>query len=179
MKTLLILPVLFFFAFLQSPREPSSALIVSILHGHARTAVDRILRSHGGIIRMDPTQKVIYLTFTAHEFAAGGAVVRATLQRHRVRASFFFTGDFYRATQHRTLIEDLLGDGHYLGAHSDRHLLYCAWENRDSLLVSRDQFLKDLEDNYAEMQRFGTRPASRLSISPPGPHPMLTTRRRT
>lgn len=167
MKTLLILPVLFFFALLQSPRESSSAPIVSVLHGHARTPDDRTIRSHGGIIRMDPAQKVIFLTFTGHEFADGGASIRATLQRHRVRASFFFTGDFYRATQHRMLIEDLLRDGHYLGAHSDRHLLYCAWENRDSLLVSREQFLRDLEDNYAEMQRFGIDSARAPYFMPP------------
>jgi peptidoglycan/xylan/chitin deacetylase (PgdA/CDA1 family) len=45
--------------------------------------------------------------------------------------------------------------GHYLGAHSDRHLLYCDWEKRDSLLVSRDQFIRDLEENYRAMFNYG------------------------
>ena len=46
-------------------------------------------------------------------------------------------------------------EGHYLGPHSDRHLLYNDWTRRDSLLVSKDQFTADLRDNYREMARFG------------------------
>ncbi|MCK5102212.1 MAG: polysaccharide deacetylase family protein, partial [Cyclobacteriaceae bacterium] len=40
-------------------------------------------------------------------------------------------------------------------AHSDKHLLYCDWEKRDSLLVSKDEFLLDLKNNYKEMEKFG------------------------
>ena len=39
-----------------------------------------------------------------------------------------------------------------MGAHSDWHLLYCDWGKRDSLLVTRDQFRKDLSSNYARME---------------------------
>ncbi len=42
-----------------------------------------------------------------------------------------------------------------MGAHSDKHLLYAPWTNRDSLLVTEAVFKKDLLDNYAEMARFG------------------------
>ena len=45
--------------------------------------------------------------------------------------------------------------GHYLGPHSDQHLLYCDWNNRDSLLVSRATFDTDLNANYKAMQSFG------------------------
>lgn len=48
-----------------------------------------------------------------------------------------------------------MSEGHYIGAHSDRHLLYCDWKNRDSLFVSKDSFLTDLQKNYAELNRFG------------------------
>ena len=44
-----------------------------------------------------------------------------------------------------------------LGAHSDKHLLYCSWEDRDSLLVTKKEFIDDLEGNYAEMAAFGIR----------------------
>ncbi|MEZ4764225.1 MAG: hypothetical protein R3C26_13910 [Calditrichia bacterium] len=40
----------------------------------------------------------------------------------------FFTGDFYRNRANKKLIEHLRKDGHYLGAHSDKHLLYATWE---------------------------------------------------
>ena len=53
------------------------------------------------------------------------------------------------------MIRKLKKDGHYLGAHSDKHLLYCDWTRRDSLLVTRDEFSEDLLANYREMEKFG------------------------
>jgi endoglucanase len=76
----------------------------------------------GAVIRMDSTKKEIYLVFTGHEFADGGESIRSTLRKHGIRASFFFTGDFYRAKRNRNLIRQLAADGHYLGPHSDHHL---------------------------------------------------------
>lgn len=35
-------------------------------------------------------------------------------------------------------------DRHFLGNHSMKHLLYCDWSKRDSLLVTREQFFDDL-----------------------------------
>jgi peptidoglycan/xylan/chitin deacetylase (PgdA/CDA1 family) len=57
--------------------------------------------------------------------------------------------------------------GHYLGAHSDKHLLYCDWSRRDSLLVTRKQFIDDLRANYAEMQRYGIRKKDTKYFLPP------------
>jgi peptidoglycan/xylan/chitin deacetylase (PgdA/CDA1 family) len=65
------------------------------------------------------------------------------------------TGDFFRTEGYDKIINRLKTDGHYIGAHSDRHLLYCSWENRDSLLVTRNEFMSDLENNYNELERFG------------------------
>jgi endoglucanase len=111
--------------------------------------------SHGAITRMDSTKKIIYLVFTGHEFADGGTVIRNTLRRQKITASFFFTGDFYRNARYRSLISQLKKEGHYLGPHSDKHLLYATWENRDSMLVSKRQFLEDLRGNYAAMHAYG------------------------
>lgn len=109
----------------------------------------------GGIIRTDRTKKEIHLVFTGHEFADGGRVILSVLKNHGIKASFFFTGDFYRNVKYFALISSLRDDGHYLGAHSDKHLLYCSWEKRDSLLVDKETFQKDLLANYSEMKRFG------------------------
>lgn len=114
-----------------------------------------LIYSHGAVMRTDTTVKRIHLVFTGDEFADGGDVLRETLAKHGVKGSFFLTGNFYRNPEFETIIRGLHEDGHYLGAHSDRHLLYATWENRDSLLVTREEFLKDLLDNYAEMERFG------------------------
>jgi peptidoglycan/xylan/chitin deacetylase (PgdA/CDA1 family) len=58
-------------------------------------------------------------------------------------------------SEFKTIVDELKNDGHYLGAHSDKHLLYNAWEKRDSLLVTKAEYVADIENNYAEMQKFG------------------------
>jgi peptidoglycan/xylan/chitin deacetylase (PgdA/CDA1 family) len=78
-----------------------------------------------------------------------------TLDQEKIQASFFLTGNFYRHPGFRDDIRKLKKAGHYLGAHSDRHLLYCDWTKRDSLLVTHKQFTTDLEANYSEMKKFG------------------------
>jgi endoglucanase len=107
------------------------------------------------------------LVFTGHEFAEGGTGIAHTLKTSGVRASFFLTGDFYRNPAFQKLIRQLKNDGHYLGAHSDRHLLYNDWTNRDSLLVTKQQFTADLLKNYDEMQRFGIQKSRARLFLPP------------
>jgi peptidoglycan/xylan/chitin deacetylase (PgdA/CDA1 family) len=111
--------------------------------------------SYGGIIRGDTTSKDIHLVFTGGDYNDGGEHINRTLKQHQIPAHFFFTGDFYRNKANKKLIKGLIKDGHYLGAHSDKHLLYAPWENRDSLLIDREAFIKDLQNNYKEMARFG------------------------
>jgi len=122
---------------------------------------------HGAIIRGDRTQKEIALVFTGDTFADGGAHICRVLLQQQSKASFFFTGNFYRNSDFKTLITGLLADGHYLGAHSDAHLLYCAWENRDSLLVTPEQFTMDLAANYREMEKFGIAKTAARYFLPP------------
>ena len=110
--------------------------------------------SQGGIIRGDSTRKNIALVFTGHEFAEGGDFISKTLQEENIKASFFFTGKFYRNPQFWSLIRHLKNDKHYLGAHSDDHLLYCDWSDRKKLLVSKDEFTLDLLNNYGQMKKF-------------------------
>ncbi len=111
--------------------------------------------SKGAIVRMDTTKRDIYLCFTAHDFADGFDFIATTLRKHRIRASFFFTGDFCRNPEFKKIIAGLKADGHYIGPHSDKHLLYCSWEKRDSLLVTKKEFLSDLENNYKELDKLG------------------------
>lgn len=117
--------------------------------------VEGITVENGGIIRSDTAAKKLSLVFTAHEYADGYEVLRTTLKKHNVKGAFFLTGDFYRNPSFSHIIDGLKDDGHYVGAHSDKHLLYCSWEKRDSLLVTKQELQKDLEDNYTEMAKFG------------------------
>ena len=80
---------------------------------------------------------------------------RTLSQSTTSRLRSFFTGRFYRTRANRTIIERLKHDGHYLGPHSDAHLLYADWNDRDKTLVTREQFERDLNDNFAAMRPFG------------------------
>jgi peptidoglycan/xylan/chitin deacetylase (PgdA/CDA1 family) len=131
-----------------------STLVIGLSFGQDEKP-DRFLYDHGGVVRGDAAKKEIALVFAGHEFADGGAFIRDALKRKAARAGFFFTGDFYRNPAYFSLIKGLRDDGHYLGAHSDRHLLYCSWENRDQLLVTREEFTSDILHNYEAMDAFG------------------------
>ena len=109
----------------------------------------------GAITRGDSSARKLALVFTAHEFGDGLSQIRAAMQKQKVKASFFFTGDFYRNTDFQNEIRALQHDGHYLGAHSDKHLLYCDWNDRNATLLSAAQFQKDVKDNYAAMNALG------------------------
>jgi endoglucanase len=101
----------------------------------------------GGIVRGPVSQKKIALAFTGHAFAEGGETVSNELARHQARASFFFTGDFLANTNFEPLVRRVVAEGHYLGPHSDKHLLYCAWNETKKNLVTRDEFRADLNAN--------------------------------
>jgi len=110
---------------------------------------------HDGIVRGDASVRRMSLVFTGGSFGDGGEHIRRVLREEDVRAGFFFTGDFYRAPEFDGLIRGLAADGHYLGPHSDRHLLYCAWDDRDRTLVRRGEFRADIDANFREMERLG------------------------
>jgi peptidoglycan/xylan/chitin deacetylase (PgdA/CDA1 family) len=107
----------------------------------------------GAIIRSDSTKKELTLVFTGHEFAEGLPSILQALKKSGLTAAFFFTGDFVR--RYPALVKQTVTDGHYVGPHSDKHLLYADWTKRDSTLVTKAQFQQDLLDNYKALQPFG------------------------
>jgi len=112
-------------------------------------------RVEGGIVRGPRHEKLIALEFTGHEFAEGATIILDTLEKRRALASFFFTGDFLREPRHASLIARARNAGHYLGPHSDKHLLYCDWTAERRTLLSREAFGRDVENNLRELERYG------------------------
>jgi peptidoglycan/xylan/chitin deacetylase (PgdA/CDA1 family) len=112
---------------------------------------------HGGIVRAARDARRLALVFTGHEFAEGGPTILDALAAAGGRASFFLTGDFVRNAAFAPLITRMVREGHFVGPHSDKHLLYAAWDDRDRTLVTRDAFRRDLDDNLRELERFGVR----------------------
>jgi len=122
---------------------------------------------HGAIVRGDTSLAKLALIFTGDEYADGGKHIASVLSNEEILASFFLTGKFYRNPVFEPILQKLRKDGHYLGAHSDQHLLYCSWEDRDSLLVSRTVFQEDLQENYRAMQTFGVEKEEAPFFLPP------------
>jgi len=108
--------------------------------------------SHGAIVRGDSTKKEVALVFTADEFGEGLPVIIKTLHDQNIQASFFLTGRFYRNKNFQLYIQQIDKEGHYLGPHSDGHLLYNDWDKRDSLLTTHEQFNADMQQNLNTMQ---------------------------
>ena len=101
----------------------------------------------GGIIRGPKNERCLAFVFTGHEFAEGGQVILDELKKHGGKGSFFLTGDFLRKAQFADLLARISDEGHYLGPHSDKHLLYCSWENPKRTLVTEEQLTLDLFAN--------------------------------
>jgi len=145
------------------------AIIIVVCTSGYLFSQDSIMIQHyeGAIIRGDLNKKEIALVFTGDEFADGGQFISGVLREKGIKSSFFFTGNFYRNPANELLIKTLVSDGHYLGPHSDRHLLYCDWNNRDSLLVDFDKFSSDINKNYKAMEQFGISRAYARNFLPP------------
>jgi peptidoglycan/xylan/chitin deacetylase (PgdA/CDA1 family) len=111
--------------------------------------------SHGALVRKGSDEKTIYLIFSADESGEGFDHILNTLDNHKIKGSFFLTGNFLRNKKYSSVTRRIITGGHYLGPHSDGHLLYIPWENRDTLLVSKEQFNEDLRNNFAALQKAG------------------------
>ena len=95
------------------------------------------------------------LVFTGDEFIDGLDYIEKVLDKNNVKSSFFVTGRLLANDDAARTILRLYNKGHYIGPHSDQHLLYAPWENRDSLLISKDVFVKDLQDNIDKLTTLG------------------------
>src|SRR5690606_13357350 len=109
----------------------------------------------GAIVRSDTAEKKISLLFSGDKYAEGAAEILRVLKKHNIKGAFFLTGNFYRNTAFSPFITKAKKEGHYLGAHSDQHLLYNDWTASKKLLVSQEEFKADLRANYDEMEKYG------------------------
>lgn len=109
----------------------------------------------GGIIRGDVASRNLAMIFTADEHSEGATHILDVLKERRAKASFFLTGNYVRNAAFRDYIRRMTAEGHYVGPHSDRHLLYCPWEDRDRSLVSEEEFRADVSLNIEALLHAG------------------------
>jgi len=145
----------------------SALLLFPMLHATSQTGCSPYHFLQGALVRGDTSKAELALVFTGDEYADGGYYICDILKQQDIKSSFFLTGKFFRNAEFEELVEGLVKDGHYLGAHSDQHLLYCDWIRRDSLLVTQKQFSTDLQDNYKAMASFGINMEDAVFFLPP------------
>jgi peptidoglycan/xylan/chitin deacetylase (PgdA/CDA1 family) len=159
--------ILMFALWSRPPEKPAKPIHQPSRRFQALADAGLVTYEQGAIIRGNQRVKKLALVFTGDLYADGAATILRTLDKQAVKASFFFTGRFYRNANFKSAIQKLKRRGHYLGAHSNNHLLYCSWDERGKLLVSQPEFQQDLEENYAAMRSFGIAKAEAHFFLPP------------
>src|SRR4051794_18674521 len=97
--------------------RPTTAPVVPDLSSKPWTLVE------GGVVRGDTSKKQLALIFTGGDFGEGTGHVLESLAANKLKASFFFTGDYLRKSEHQAYLKRIVATGHYLGPHSDSHAL--------------------------------------------------------
>ena len=122
----------------------------------------------GCIIRGSRSDRLLSLVFTGHEYGEGASAILDALTDKKINASFFLTGAYLAHTQYNESVKRMVEEGHYLGPHSDAHLLYCSWDKTKQTLVSKATFLADLTANQQKIARQhpGTQNLSRFFLPP-------------
>ncbi|MDD3735636.1 MAG: glycoside hydrolase family 9 protein [Bacteroidales bacterium] len=137
----------------------SLSYYLSTLEKEGRAAgagADKDIRdTHGAVIRRGAGSKSIYLVFSADEHGEGFDHILNVLSDKEIKASFFLTGNFLRNRSFAPVMKRIIAEGHYAGPHSDGHLLYVPWANRDTLLVTKEQFNDDLKKNITALRQAG------------------------
>ena len=123
------------------------------MEGMEQTADNNVYEPEGGIIQGDSKQKRICLVFTADDKADGAQTIISTLKKNGIKGGFFFTGQFLDL--YPDVVRQLIADGHYVGSHSYGHLLYSPWTCRDSLLITKDEFVADMQKSFSALAKFG------------------------
>lgn len=138
------------------------------VQGHRRALLpqdDSNVYINGGIVQTNPNKKNITLVFTADDMADGAESILHTLKKEKIQGAFFFTGRFFNL--YPDVVRRLVAEGHYVGSHSYGHLLYMPWTDRDSLLVTRSEFVEDMRQSYAKLAEFGIKPSDAPYFIPP------------
>lgn len=126
-----------------------------------------ILDSHGCAVRIDECSKTIWPVFSADSTFEGGPGALDALAARGLKGSFFFTGKFLRDSVNMPIVHRIIKEGHYVGPHSDGHILYADWDGKRTVLVTPDSLLADMRRNYAELARVGVDTSKVRVIMPP------------
>src|SRR5690606_36708504 len=134
------------------PTMDGTASLIYLLSSQETT--DRATMDEYGVIRQgNSDEKQISLVFTAHDFADGKEAVIKALSKSKAVRSFFLVCSFLRNLDHAYFIHAIIRD-HDVDPHFDVHVLYADLEPLDSALVSRPEFVQDLDQTCLALEKF-------------------------
>ena len=142
----------------------------------SKPTLELVTDQYGVVHKINPQEKSIYLIFTGHfsqdddgyfENFDGAAKVLKIMDKHNVKGSFFPTGVCFDVERYQQVMRDIINQGHYLSSHSYRHLLLCAYEDRNQTLVTLDSLVHDTADMESVLERFGLTKEDYLWFVPP------------
>lgn len=137
------------------PTMDGTATLIYLMAAKEYEAKVPVKDKYGAIVQGDSSKQNVALVFTGDEFDDGLITIQKSLDKHGVKGSFFVTGRFLGLDGAGSTLYAMYQNGHYIGPHSDQHLLYCDWDNRDSLLVNEKEFKADLNDNIKKLRGIG------------------------
>lgn len=126
-----------------------------------------VVDAQGAIVKHRVGSRAIHLIFSADVAFEGADTILNTLAKHRIYASFFLTGNCLRNEKHKPVIHRIIKDGHYVGGHSDKHILYASWEDRQQTLVAPDSLIADFERNMEALGDYGIKLSETLYFLSP------------
>jgi len=125
---------------------------------------------YGAVIRVNPDSKEIYLVFTADTEFNGAESILNTLKKNKIKAGFFLTGNCLRKPEYKEIIERIIAEGHYVGGHSDNHVLMADWGAERPTLMTTDSIITDIRRNFRALSSFGIGPKDAIWYIPAYEH---------
>ena len=123
--------------------------------GRDQKAEQTVKDPYGAIVRLNPASKTIHFVFTSDGNMNGADFILKVLKEKGIKGSFFVTGNHLRNPKLKDITKRVIKEGHYLGGHSDRHALYADWSAERKSLMTPEQIISDLKQNYVELAKFG------------------------
>lgn len=135
--------------------------------GNKQDFFDHNAYDRGGISRFNPEKKQIALIFSGHQYTDGYRKIKAALDKQKIKAAFFFSGDFLSKSGNRQIVKNLLDKGHYVGPATNHFEPLAQWENPDFVRTRKNAFLLDLKENYAALKKAGVEKQQAPFFNPP------------
>lgn len=131
----------------------TAVIIAAAAFAPLHTETD-VYDSFGAMVRHNTDRSVIYLIFSADSMFEGAPSALDAMHSRGVKANFFFTGNFLERPENQTIVRRVVNEGHYVGGHSNHHILLADWGQGRPPLVTTDSMLDDARQNILALEKY-------------------------